>query len=131
MFLVSIFFSSFPEFFFFFLFISHRTDLSVVLHSPHQSAFRMADSACATHAPSPLLLSNNPSPPPLVQHGRVHLCFGWLNLVCAVFIFFFILQVFFNSYFLHHFNLFCYSSYIILMKRLLCDFHLSLSCLFI
>lgn len=38
--------------------------------------FWMADSACATHTPSPpLRLSDNPSPPPLVQHGRIHMLF--------------------------------------------------------
>lgn len=54
------------------------------LGSPHQSVFRMADSACATHAPSLLRLSNNPSPPPLVQHGRIHICHEWLHVVRCV-----------------------------------------------
>lgn len=69
MLLVSVFFfSSSPKIFYYF-------SIGLVggfLGSPHQSVFRMADSACATHAPSPLRLSNNPSPPPLVQHGRIH-----------------------------------------------------------
>jgi hypothetical protein len=75
MLLVSVFFfSSSPKIFYYF-------SIGLVggfLGSPHQSVFRMADSACATHAPSPLRLSNNPSPPPLVQHGRIH---EWLHVV--------------------------------------------------
>jgi hypothetical protein len=74
---------------FVFLFFFERT-CRWFLRSPHQSVFRMADSACATHAPSLLRLSNNPSPPPLVQHGiqqdspEGYICFWWLDVVFCV-----------------------------------------------